>query len=297
MTVIAATDQVTDAQLANYAKLIYKVTGIKVSRKKKTLLSNRIRRRLKATGITSFEAYYKQLKNLPVDGPEWDGFLQEITTHETYLFRDEGNWEWFRNTYLSEIGVQARAGQREKSLRIWSAACSTGDEACTIACCIADRLTNASQWKIDILGTDIGVDAVKKATCAEFGERSMKHVPDGYRRRFFTKPNGHKLWAAKPDLKRWTRFQQHNLLDPLSERPFDVVFLKNVLIYFDRAAKQTAIEHLLRLLKPGGVLITGAAEGVTDMLKGLDRETPWLHRSPISNKSRMEKQRLEKNER
>ena len=193
MTVSTSTDLVTDAQLANYAKLILKVTGIRVSPQKKMLLSNRIRRRLKATGIESFGVYYKRLCSLSVDDPEWDKFLQEITTHETYLFRDDNHWSWFRDTYLPEISSEAIQGRRKKELRIWSAACSTGDEAFTIASCIADRLLNSSNWKIEILGTDIGIDAVQKAEEAVFGERAMRLVPENYRRRFFKKQESSNL--------------------------------------------------------------------------------------------------------
>lgn len=284
-----ATDLITDAQLANYAKLILKVTGIRVSPQKKMLLSNRIRRRLKETGIESFGAYYKRLCRLSVDDPEWDKFLQEITTHETYLFRDEAHWSWFRDSYLPEISSDAVQGRRKKELRIWSAACSTGDEACTIACCIADRLMNSADWEIEILGTDIGIDAVKKAEEAVFGERAMRLVPDSFRRRFFKKEGGNNLWAAKPELRRWTKFRQHNLLDQLKVPPFDLIFLKNVLIYFDNEAKKTVAAHLCHLLKPGGVLVTSAAENVSEHLTSLERIASWRHQNPQVSRTRTTK--------
>ena len=274
--------EVTDAQLSRYAKLIYETTGIHISPKKKKLLSNRVRRRLRATGIKSFESYFRHLRDLPISDPEWDAFLQEITTHETYLFRDEAQWDWFRQSYLPEIARQARAGERLKSLRIWSAACSTGDEAYTIATCIADRLSGCSSWRIDILGTDIGVEVVKSAQAATFNKRAMQNVSHSYRTRFFNKSKDADLWTARPNLSSWTRFKQHNLLAPLKEAPFDVVFLKNVLIYFDRDSKTTVLDHVRRAMRPGGTLITGAAEGVTDLLKDLQRESSWMHRKPCS---------------
>ena len=102
----------TNGQLARYADLIYRRTGIHVVPQKKTLLSNRVRRRLRKTGIGGFDEYYEHLVRLPADDPEWDQFLQEITTHETYLFRDENHWEWFRGTYLPQCAAEARAGSR-----------------------------------------------------------------------------------------------------------------------------------------------------------------------------------------
>ena len=162
MTAVMTTEQVTDVQLSRYAKLIYDRTGIKISPQKKTLLSNRLRRRLKATGISGYDKYYQHLRQLSDDDLEWDLFLEEITTHETYLFRDDAQWKWFVDTYLPSLQAAVRNGERKQTLRIWSAACSTGDEAYTIASCVADRLINASQWKIEIVGTDIGVGALDR---------------------------------------------------------------------------------------------------------------------------------------
>lgn len=277
---ITPMEQVSDGQLARYADLIYARTGIRVSPQKKTLLSNRLRRRLRATGIEGFDEYYRHLKGLRASDPEWDAFLQEITTHETYLFRDEGQWKWFREHYLSEINDAARKGLRKRSLRIWSAACSTGDEAMTMACCIAAGLPNHQQWEIRLLGTDIGVGAVEQARAAVFGERAMRLVSTEFRRRFFTQAQGSQTWQAKPVLTRLATFRRHNLMDPLRENPFDLVILKNVLIYFDPASKGKVIANILSAIRPGGLLVAGAAEGVSDLLRGCQRLESWLYRKP-----------------
>ncbi len=273
-------DQVSDVQLARYARLIYDRTGIRVSPQKKTLLSNRVRRRLKETGIKDFEQYYRHLRNLRAKDSEWDAFLQEITTHETYLFRDQGNWDWFRNTFLPQRAAAARSKQANRSLRIWSAAASTGDEAMTMACCIAACLPTFSQWKIEIVATDIGTGAIEEARGGVFGERAMRLVPEDYRRRFFTKAKDAQLWQAKPVIAKMATYRQHNLLDPLREKPFDLVVLKNVLIYFDRKSKKRALENLQAVIAENGYLLVGAAEGVSDLLADLIRVQPWLFRRP-----------------
>lgn len=273
-------EQVTDSLLAEFADLIYHRTGIRVSPQKKTLLSNRLRRRLQKTGIEGFDAYHRHLKRLPSNDPEWDAFLQEITTHETYLFRDQIHWDWFCNSFLPEQAAQARSGGSERSLRIWSAACSTGDETATIACCIAACLPNYQQWKITILGTDIGIGALAQAKSAVFGERAMRLVPEEYARRFFQKARDAQIWQAKPILTDMLAFRQHNLLEPLREKPFDLVFLKNVLIYFDAASKQAVMQHVRSALRPGGLLLAGAAEGVADLVRDFKRVQPWLFCKP-----------------
>lgn len=273
-------EQVTDAQLARYAELIYRRTGIRVSPQKKMLLSNRLRRRLRATGIQGFEEYYKHLVQLRSTHAEWDAFLQEITTHETYLFRDAAQWDWFSNVYLPQRAAESCAGNRPRQLRIWSAACSTGDEAFTAACCIAAHLPNIRQWKIRILGTDIGVGAVEQARNAVFGERAMRLVPVQYRKRFFTKAKDVEIWQARSVLTEMVKFQQHNLMDPLPQEPFDLVFLKNVLIYFDKVSKRQVVDNVRSVIRPGGLLLAGAAEGVADLVKGLIRLQPWLYQQP-----------------
>jgi len=274
--------EVTDAQLRQFAELIYQRTGIRVSPQKKTLLSNRLRRRLGETGIEDFGAYYDHLKGLRRDDREWDAFLQEITTHETYLFRDAAQWDWFRNRFLPECAAAARSPPRRRSLRIWSAACSTGDEVFTAACCVAACLPDFQQWSVQILGTDIGIGALEQARAAVFGQRAMRLVPDDYRARFFTRAKDANIWQAKPVLAGLVAFRQHNLMNPLREPPFHLVLLKNVLIYFDAASKKTVMSNVRAAVAPGGLLVAGAAEGVTDLLRDFARIRPWLFGRPPS---------------
>jgi chemotaxis protein methyltransferase CheR len=275
---MGAVDQVNDAQLSRYAELIYARTGVRISPQKKLLLSNRLRRRLRSTGIETFEAYYEHLKKLPPRAAEWDAFVQEITTHETYLFRDAAHWEWFRNEYLPELAA-SNAKSGHGSLRIWSAACSTGDEAYTAACCVAARL-DPSRWQVRILGTDIGLGALEQAKTGVFGERAMRLAPAEYRCRFFTKAGDVDAWTALPVLTDMLTFRQHNLMEPLHERLFDLVLLKNVLIYFSQQSKATVLHNVRGAMRPGGLIVTGMAEGVADLLRDFERLKPWLFRKP-----------------
>jgi chemotaxis protein methyltransferase CheR len=272
--------EVTDVELARYAELIYERTGIRILPQKKTLLSNRVRRRLKETGARGFGEYYNHLRRLRPTDPEWDAFLQEITTHETFLFRDEGQWEWFRKDYLPGCAAEARAGFRPRHLRIWSAACSTGDEAFTVACCVAGCLPNHAQWQTRILGTDIGAGAVEQAKTALFGERAMRLVPESYKRRYFRKAAKANVWQACPVLAGMVTFRQHNLLHRLHDGPFDVVFLKNVLIYFAPESKRVVMDNVRSAICPGGLLVAGPAEGIGDLVQDFVRLRPWLCQRP-----------------
>jgi chemotaxis protein methyltransferase CheR len=272
--------QVSDVQLRQFAELIYRRTGIRVSPEKRLLLSNRLRRRLRETRIAGFGEYYRYLRRLEDDDPEWDAFCQEITTHETYLFRDEPQWDWFRNVFLAERAAAVRRGKMPPSLRIWSAACSTGDEPVTAACCIAACLPDFRRWRIQILGTDIGRGSLKQAAAAAFKSRAMRLVPEDYRRRFFTKESDALGWRARPILTDMLAFRQHNLMTPLGEQSFDLVILRNVLIYFDAASKTTVVGNVRAAMRPGGVLMLGATEGVSDLVRDFQQLAPGLYQKP-----------------
>ncbi len=273
--------QISDRLLAKIADFVYQRTGIRLSPQKKALLSNRLRRRMRETGHKSFEEYFKYVQSIDESDPEWDAFLQEITTHETFLFRDEAHWEWFQDQFLAQLAKDARTGKRPRKLHIWSAACSTGDEPVTLACCIAAKLPNAHLWNIRILATDIGVGALEQAKQATFGTRAMGRVPEEYRKRYFTQLDDQR-WQAKPMLTRWITYKQHNLLDPMREGPFDLVVLKNVLIYFDVESKKKVLAHVTKAMQPGAYLLTGAAEGIANIRGPLKRVYPWLFQKPGS---------------
>lgn len=268
-------EEVTGAQMARYAQLIYEKTGIRVSPQKKMLLSNRLRRRLRRTGIGGFDAYYRHLQGLPSSDPEWNAFFQEITTHETYLFRDDKQWKWFAEECLPRLASQRQPRRKPAELRIWSAACSTGDEVYTIAACVAGGLANPKAWNIDILGTDIAIGEIARAQQPGYSQRAMRLTPREYLR-FFDWSDRSETWSPKAVLRRMVRFRHHNLMDPLPERPFDVVFLKNVLIYFDPDSKKRVLQNIAPLVKPGGFLVAGAAEGVASLVRGFKRIEPWL---------------------
>ncbi len=276
----ATSDLVSDLEMTQYSKLIYERTGIRIPPQKKTLLSNRLRRRLRETGLANFSLYMQDLQRRPSTDPEWDAFLQEITTHESYLFRDQSQWEWFRGGYLPELDAAAREGKRPRQLRIWSAACSTGDEVYTIAACVSVALANLSAWRVKVLGTDIGVGSLEAARNANFNERAMRQVPLEIRRRCFREADNVRGWQPKPSLSAMVEFQQHNLLEPLKQKPFDLVFVKNVLIYFDAASKRTVLGNIREVVAPGGAIVVGAAEGVSDLLRDFERIQPWLFRRP-----------------
>ncbi|MGY8770369.1 MAG: CheR family methyltransferase [Pirellulales bacterium] len=179
---------------------------------------------------------------------------------------------------MPELLKEVSQNKRPKNQRVWSANCSTGDEGHSIACCVLDGIGLQQGWKINIVGTDIGVGAVEKAREGVFNQRAMKLVPPVMKKRYFDQMGKVDVWKAKPTISKLINFKQHNLLNPVSERPFDLVFLKNVLIYFNNESKKTAIKHVANAMKPGSYLVAGGAEGIGDLMQGYERLHPWLFR-------------------
>jgi chemotaxis protein methyltransferase CheR len=240
------------------------------------LLSNRIRGRLKAGNFENFDVYYRFLTS-PAGAAELEGFLDAITTNETFFFRTEKHFEWLKNDFITELIAQQRAGERSPALRIWSAGCANGAEPYSIAMCLSENMHRLRDWSLSIVGTDISEEMLRAARAGIFKSRAIESVTEKQRRRYFQYRADDDLWKVRPALKKMTEFKKHNLMQPLVEPAFDCVFIRNVLIYFDRESKQTALDNLLKALAPGGYLVVGPSEGVYDMLGHLQKVTPLIY--------------------
>ena len=268
--------ELTDAEYQKYCELIYRVAGIRIAENKRIMIGNRVRRRLRATGVLSFAQYYSLLIS-PNGSGEMPLFLDAITTNETYFFRDIQNYEWLGEAFLTEISQQAFARKRPRSLRVWSAACSTGEEPYSIALKLLGRKSLLTGWHITILGTDLSGAVLNAAQTASYDARAVRLIDPVQRQAFFTEELSNERWLIKPDVKSLITWKQHNLLFPLKEDPFDCIFLKNVLIYFDTESKQVVVRNVINSLAKGGYLVTGPTEGIYMMLDPLSKLKPWLY--------------------
>lgn len=240
------------------------------------LLSNRIRRRVKATQRSDFQDYLRLIQSS--DGKaELNGFLDAVTTNETSFFRTEKHFDWLSGAFVDEMRDRARKGDHSPRLRIWSAACSTGEEPYTIAMCLAENRHKLVDWNIEIHGTDISEEAMSKARAGLFGPHLIDEVPERLRDRYFQAVDGTSQWQAKSSLSRMITVSRHNLIEPKAERNYDCVFIRNVLIYFSRESKQIAVNHLVESLAEGGYLVIGPSEGIFDMLGPLEKRSPFLY--------------------
>ena len=208
------------------------------------MVGNRVRRRLRATGIAGFKEYYAFLTS-PAGAGEMPQFLDEITTNETYFFRDTQHYRWLGDEFLPELARQAALRKHPRRLRIWSAACSTGEEPYSMAIEILEKRPVLAGWNIKVLGTDISGAALAEARAGRYDARAVRHVEPARRLAFFDEDAAAGRWTVRPDVKALVTWKPHNLLTPLADEPFDCIFIKNVLIYFDKESKQVVVKNLV----------------------------------------------------
>lgn len=271
--------ELTDSEFERFRKYIYSTTGISIGEHKRTLVSNRVRRRLRATGTADYSSYFRFLQS-PAGKEELPSFLDEITTNETYFLRDPHQYEWLRKEFYPEMANQARSGTRPRKIRIWSAACSTGEEPYSIALCATQSLVDLPNWNLEIVGTDISERALAKARAGEYSARAVQLMGEVDKRRHFRTDANGETWHLSEMIKKHVKFRNHNLMDPMTGPFFDCIFIKNVLIYFDDESKKKVVANLIAALAPGGFLVVGPSEGIFTMLSGLEKLKTWLYRKP-----------------
>ena len=268
--------QLTSQEFDQFQELIFQLCGIRVPENKVMLLSNRIRRRVKATGATDFQSYLKLLRS-PAGMEERTGFLNAITTNETSFFRNEKHFEWLQSEFLADVLERVRQGRHDKKLKIWSAACSSGEEPYSIALCLAESRLKLADWAVEIDASDISEQSLETARAGHYDLASLEKVPEKLRLRYFQPLPDAKNWAVKPPIRDVVNFFRHNLMEPNPHGKYDCIFIRNVLIYFSRESKAIVIDHLVSSLASGGYLVVGPSEGIYDMLGMLQKRSTFIY--------------------
>ncbi len=258
--------ELTDDMFERLRSFVYKKTGIYFQDNKRYLLESRIGRRLIALKLSGFPAYYELLLKGGMNG-ELKDLVNAITINETFFFRNLPKFDLLEKELIPEI-VERRAGEGKKSVRIWSAACSTGDEPYTIALIVKERLQRKfPQVRFEIAGTDINTQVLEKAKAGIYGEYGVRNVPPPMMRKHF-KEDGARFQLS-PEIRKMVKYHHVNLSDRVGMgrmRGVDLVLCANVLIYFDTQAKQRVVSSIYNNLNPGGYLLVGFSEtlyGVT----------------------------------
>ena len=265
--------RITDQEFALFQRLIYKLAGISLNDTKKDLLVGRLGKRLRHFQLPSFASYYRMLST-GAHPDEVQVMVDLLTTNETYFFREPNHFDFLRNE------IVPRCNNRSP-LRVWSAASSSGEEAYSIAMLLAETLGGAP-W--EIVGSDICTRVLARAVTGHYGLARTEGIPPDYMRKYCLKGVRSQAgtFLIAPELRQRTSFHQINLMHPIEADigDFEVIFLRNVMIYFDPETKARVVHNLLPRLKPGGHLIIGHSEtlnGITD--RGVSVE-PTIYRKP-----------------
>lgn len=251
---------INDAEFRRFQTLIQREAGIFLSDVKRALLVGRLARRLRELGLTSFGKYYDYVSE--VGEQEIKILLNCVSTNETHFFREPAQFEYLRNALLPAWIASAKSGSRH--FRIWSAACSTGEEPYTIAMVLLDSLKQHPDLSFEVFASDISTKVLDRAAAGVYPIQKAHEIPDALLKSYMLKGRGESadLMKVGPELTRAVSFTRANLVGDLAEVPgtFDVIFCRNVLIYFQLETKQKVLNSLTARLRPGGHLFLGHAE-------------------------------------
>ncbi len=258
--------EISDKDFDRIKDLMYKLTGVLLRPTKKPLVVNRLHGRLEALGVKNFSDYITVLEK--PGSSELELFINLITTNETYLFRHPEQFLYLKNTILPELEHKKQA--TAKSIKIWSAACSTGEEPCTLALVLQEYFKNKAGWNKKVLASDVNSTVLAKAKEGIFGERSFRETQPEIKTKYFSPIEINDRYKRiefklNQDVLKTIDFFNHNLMTPAKHGDVDVIFLRNVMIYFDSAAKQKTVDNLYKALRPGGYFIISLAESLSDI--------------------------------
>lgn len=262
---------ISDREFAQFQNLIHEMTGIHLGPAKKALLCGRLSKRLRSRNLKGFGEYF-DLVTSGREPVELETCVNLLTTNETYFFREAKHFDLLRERILP----QRRPGG---SFRVWSAACSSGEEPYTIAMVLAEALTASGPW--EVFASDISTAMLEKARLGHYPLERARFMPEPILRKYCLKGVGAQAGTMLVDgaLRGRVRFSQVNLNAPLPQvGMFDVIFLRNVLIYFQIDVKQRVVSRLVRQLKPGGWFIVGHSESLNGVCDGLRPVMPTVYR-------------------
>jgi len=250
--------EITQREFKLFQKLIYEEFGISLNDKKVTLVQARLRKWVQALNLESYKELYEYFLN---DKSELFLLADAITTNVTSFFREAAQWEYLKS-YLSTC--------KDKKLRIWSGACSSGQEPYTIAIFLKENLKDFNSWDIKILATDLSKDILKKAIKGEYTKKELEGLTKSHLIKYFTKHE--ETFIIKEEIKNMIIFKSFNLVTgnySIFRNKFNMIFCRNVMIYFDKTTQLEVVNNLKELLHCGSLLLLGHSESITNRVDSL----------------------------
>jgi chemotaxis protein methyltransferase CheR len=251
---------VSEEEFRKVSEFLYRRTGMVFAESKRYYAHRRIAERMAALGLEDFAAYFHRLR-ADSDG-EIEQFINAFTVNETYFYREDHQLHCLTTDLLAE---RKRTKQAAEPYRVWSVPCSTGEEPYSIALWLLENWPEVDTHEIEIVGSDIDTDCLEAARAGLYGARALMRLSPQLLRKYF-EPAGDDQWRLVSDLRDSVHFSPVNIVDPDSVRAhgtFDVIFCRNVLIYFDDASRRIAAENLFESLAPGGFICLGHTESMS----------------------------------
>jgi chemotaxis protein methyltransferase CheR len=260
-TAVASGPTITDTDFLKFRDFFYRKSGIHFDDNKRYFVDKRLVERIEATGAQDFRSYFIALR-FEARGLELQHLVNAMTVNETYFFREAYQFDCLVNDLLADVARRKRPGER---IRIWSVPSSTGEEPYSIAIYLLERWPLIHAYDVEILSSDIDTSVLTAARRGVYSARSVAQLPKSYLEKYF-KPQGDQEFAISRDLVAAVEFSRINLADPADTRAFrdiDVVFCRNLLIYFDDLSRRVAAEAMYDALNPGGYVCLGHSESMS----------------------------------
>jgi chemotaxis protein methyltransferase CheR len=249
-------------QFQKLSQRIYQKLGLHFDDKKIYFLKTRVAKRMAALHLADAGEYVFLVSYADPDGLEMQELANLITTNETYMFREYEQLQAFANHCLPEV-LSAKQDRGDKTLRIWSAGCSSGEEAYTLAMIVQEIFPQSQAWDCQIVASDIDENMLRKVDAARYGHRSVNDVPDEYKEKYLIQEGDE--YVVRRRTASLVKTHHLNLSDRMSMRAmrgFDFIFCRNVLIYFDDLSRKDVVDHFYNSLNRGGYIFLGHSESI-----------------------------------
>ena len=275
----AFSPKMTNEDFGRISRYVTKTFGIKLPDAKQLMLEGRLRRRLVQLKMASFREYCEYLFSTDGQADEAQEMIDLVSTNKTDFFREADHFRFLADTILPDYLANGFGGGR--SISIWSAGCSTGEECYTLAM-VASEFAEHSGMDFSILATDISMRVLEAARMAIYPESRVASIPLALRQRYLMRGKNSEVAKVRfvPEIRRRVKFERLNLmeLDDLGSRSFNIIFCRNVIIYFDRLTQEKLISGFCGRLKPGGYLFLGHSESLPGLRLPLEAVAPMVYR-------------------
>jgi chemotaxis protein methyltransferase CheR len=274
--------QISERNFTRLSRFIHTDYGIKMPPYKKDMLQARLMKRLRILQLDSFDQYCSYLFSR--DGtPEIANMVDVVTTNKTDFFRESEHFDFLNNVILKEY-IKVNNEKRKKILSVWSAGCATGEEAYTLAMVLHDFQTMHPEFKFALTGTDVSTLAIQKAKAAIYSDEKAKHIPHQLKMKYLmrSKDRNKSRVRVTPQLRKLVQFKQMNLMEYNFKNigPVDIIFCRNVIIYFDRQTQEKLFRALYKYLPPGGYLFVGHSETLHGFSIPFKSVHPTIYQKP-----------------